>query len=220
MKTYNIILKGIDQIEFPRIVSRAAQALIKRLCREVPAERLGYQRGGIDDIRKHRYVMIFITFSLRHLRPFPFIHASFFCPFRRRRRSAGSRSSTGTVWAIARSYRPSCQWCVLPRSCVLLALRFIARTLDDDRCAGRPTPPTSTRTPRRRTCRPTSCPAGTPSFKCSTETWQWQNNKTRLGLGPFAVRSFHLARQSHHVRRKGNWWDRAPQVPASRLFTV
>jgi hypothetical protein len=55
MKTYNIILKGIDQIEFPRIVNRAAQALIKRLCREVPAERLGYQRGGIDDIKKHRY---------------------------------------------------------------------------------------------------------------------------------------------------------------------
>jgi cGMP-dependent protein kinase len=54
MKTYNIILKGIDQIEFPRIVNRAAQVLIKRLCREVPAERLGYQRGGIDDIKKHR----------------------------------------------------------------------------------------------------------------------------------------------------------------------
>ena len=54
MKTYNIILKGIDQIEFPRIISRPGQALIKRLCREVPAERLGYQRGGIDDIKKHR----------------------------------------------------------------------------------------------------------------------------------------------------------------------
>ena len=63
MKTYNIILKGIDQIEFPRIVSRAAQALIKRLCREVPAERLGYQRGGIDDIKKHRSPFLFF-FSL------------------------------------------------------------------------------------------------------------------------------------------------------------
>ena len=63
MKTYNIILKGIDQIEFPRIVSRAAQALIKRLCREVPAERLGYQRGGIDDIKKHRFLAIFFISS-------------------------------------------------------------------------------------------------------------------------------------------------------------
>ena len=61
MKTYNIILKGIDQIEFPRIVSRAAQALIKRLCREVPAERLGYQRGGIDDIKKHRSPFLFFS---------------------------------------------------------------------------------------------------------------------------------------------------------------
>lgn len=66
MKTYNIILKGIDQIEFPRIVNRAAQALIKRLCREMPVERLGYQRGGIDDIKKHRsgVVCLFIFFFL------------------------------------------------------------------------------------------------------------------------------------------------------------
>ncbi len=56
MKTYNIILKGIDQIEFPRGVNRAAQALIKRLCREVPAERLGYQKCGIMDIKNHRFV--------------------------------------------------------------------------------------------------------------------------------------------------------------------
>lgn len=64
MKTYNIILKGIDQIEFPRIVNRAAQALIKRLCREMPVERLGYQRGGIDDIKKHRSGVLFISFFL------------------------------------------------------------------------------------------------------------------------------------------------------------
>lgn len=54
MKTYNIILKGIDQIDFPRTISRPAQALIKRLCREVPAERLGYQKCGINDIKNHR----------------------------------------------------------------------------------------------------------------------------------------------------------------------
>lgn len=33
MKTYNIILKGIDMIEFPRKVLKNAHALIKRLCR-------------------------------------------------------------------------------------------------------------------------------------------------------------------------------------------
>jgi cGMP-dependent protein kinase len=54
MKTYNIILKGIDMISFPPHVTRTATALIKRLCRENVTERLGYQRGGIQDIKKHR----------------------------------------------------------------------------------------------------------------------------------------------------------------------
>jgi cGMP-dependent protein kinase 1 len=54
LKTYNLILKGIDAIEFPRHVSRAAISLIKKLCREIPTERLGYQRNGIDDIKKHK----------------------------------------------------------------------------------------------------------------------------------------------------------------------
>lgn len=54
MKTYNIILKGIDMIDFPKHISRAAVMLIKKLCRDVPAERLGYQKGGIQDIKKHK----------------------------------------------------------------------------------------------------------------------------------------------------------------------
>ena len=70
MKTYNIILKGIDAIEFPRRVSKMASLLIKRLCRyryllpkeklhvlffrENPVERIGYQKGGISDIQKHK----------------------------------------------------------------------------------------------------------------------------------------------------------------------
>lgn len=33
MRTYNIILKGIDAIEFPKKISRSAQNLIKKLCR-------------------------------------------------------------------------------------------------------------------------------------------------------------------------------------------
>ncbi|XP_067624673.1 cGMP-dependent protein kinase 1 isoform X2 [Eurosta solidaginis] len=54
MRTYNIILKGIDAIEFPRDITRNATNLIKKLCRDNPAERLGYQRGGISEIQKHR----------------------------------------------------------------------------------------------------------------------------------------------------------------------
>jgi len=33
MKTYNIILKGIDTIEFPRKIVKNATHLIKKLCR-------------------------------------------------------------------------------------------------------------------------------------------------------------------------------------------
>ncbi|KXJ74903.1 hypothetical protein RP20_CCG012738 [Aedes albopictus] len=55
MKTYNIILKGIDMVNFPKHMSRAAVSLIKRLCRDIPTERLGYQRGGIQDIKKHKW---------------------------------------------------------------------------------------------------------------------------------------------------------------------
>lgn len=60
MKTYNIILKGIDAIEFPRNITRNATVLIKKLCRDNPAERLGYQKGGISEIQKHKYVTIVI----------------------------------------------------------------------------------------------------------------------------------------------------------------
>lgn len=54
LKTYNIILKGIDIIEYPRTVSRPAVGLIKKLCKDWPADRLGMQRNGIADIRNHK----------------------------------------------------------------------------------------------------------------------------------------------------------------------
>lgn len=41
-------------IDFPRLMSRFAVHLIKKLCREVPSERLGYQRGGVQDIKNHK----------------------------------------------------------------------------------------------------------------------------------------------------------------------
>lgn len=51
MRTYNQILKGIEAVHFPKHVSKPASRLIRRLCRAVPTERLGYQRNGIQDIR-------------------------------------------------------------------------------------------------------------------------------------------------------------------------
>ena len=57
MKIYNIILRGIEQIEFPRHVTKTAIAIIRKFCRENPTERLGYQKDGINDIKKHRYTL-------------------------------------------------------------------------------------------------------------------------------------------------------------------
>ena len=54
MKTYNIILKGIDVVEFPRRVGKTATMLIKKLCRDSPVERLGYGKGNINEIKKHK----------------------------------------------------------------------------------------------------------------------------------------------------------------------
>ncbi|XP_041955741.1 cGMP-dependent protein kinase 1 isoform X2 [Alosa alosa] len=55
MKTYTAILQGIDAVEFPKPISKAAANLIKRLCRNNPSERLGTQRNGVKDIQRHKW---------------------------------------------------------------------------------------------------------------------------------------------------------------------
>ncbi|KAF7203639.1 cGMP-dependent protein kinase 1 isoform X1 [Nothobranchius furzeri] len=55
MKTYNIILRGIDLIEFPKKVTKNAANLIKKLCRDNPSERLGNLKNGVKDIQKHKW---------------------------------------------------------------------------------------------------------------------------------------------------------------------
>ncbi|XP_037547226.1 cGMP-dependent protein kinase 1 isoform X1 [Nematolebias whitei] len=55
MKTYNIILRGIDMIEFPKKITKNAANLIKRLCRDSPSERLGNLKNGVKDIQKHKW---------------------------------------------------------------------------------------------------------------------------------------------------------------------
>ncbi|XP_036385406.1 cGMP-dependent protein kinase 1-like [Megalops cyprinoides] len=55
MKTYNIILRGIDMVEFPKKITKSAATLVKRLCRDNPSERLGNQKNGVKDIQKHKW---------------------------------------------------------------------------------------------------------------------------------------------------------------------
>lgn len=52
---YEGILRGIHSVQFPYKISRKAESLIKALCRQDPSERIGYQKAGINDIRKHRW---------------------------------------------------------------------------------------------------------------------------------------------------------------------
>lgn len=67
MRTYNKILNGI--INFPQSVNPKARNLIEKLCRAGPAERLGMQKGGIRDIKIHKWyqgevIQNFISFVI------------------------------------------------------------------------------------------------------------------------------------------------------------
>lgn len=55
MQTYNLILRGIDCIQLSQRVPKKAQLLIKRLCRQIAADRLGVQKNGIRDIKAHQW---------------------------------------------------------------------------------------------------------------------------------------------------------------------
>jgi len=74
MTTYNIILRGIEALDFPHSVTRSAQHLIKRLCRYEASERLGAQKDGVQDIRNHKWFQGFHWqgLSTRSLKP-PYI---------------------------------------------------------------------------------------------------------------------------------------------------
>ncbi|XP_050295053.1 cGMP-dependent protein kinase 1-like [Anthonomus grandis grandis] len=53
LKTYKAILKGIDFVTFPFIVSPRARNLIKKLCKPLSIDRIGCQKNGIKDIKIH-----------------------------------------------------------------------------------------------------------------------------------------------------------------------
>ncbi|KFV04747.1 cGMP-dependent protein kinase 2 [Pterocles gutturalis] len=65
MTIYNLILKGIERLDFPKIITRQPEDLIRRLCRQNPTERLGNLRNGINDIKKHRWLSGFNWDGLR-----------------------------------------------------------------------------------------------------------------------------------------------------------
>jgi cGMP-dependent protein kinase len=66
MTTYNNILKGIEAIDFPRRIPKVAASLIKRLCKENAIDRIGYQRGGVKEVQKHKWFEGFSWESLKN----------------------------------------------------------------------------------------------------------------------------------------------------------
>ena len=66
MKTYNLILKGIDAVTFPKHVNKTVQLLVKKLCRPVPTQRLGYLKEGVEGIKRDRWAKndIFMKYFL------------------------------------------------------------------------------------------------------------------------------------------------------------
>jgi len=65
MKTYNLILRGVDALDFPRTMSKNAIVMIKKLCRESPSERLGCGKGGLRDVRRNKWFEGFDFESLK-----------------------------------------------------------------------------------------------------------------------------------------------------------
>lgn len=55
LKILTATIRGIDQVDFPKTISKSASSLIKKLCRSNPSERLGSQRNGARDIQKHKW---------------------------------------------------------------------------------------------------------------------------------------------------------------------
>lgn len=65
MRTYGIILKGIDAVNFPTRMSKNAQSLVKKLCRENPTERYGIGKEGLREIERHVWFEGFDWVGLR-----------------------------------------------------------------------------------------------------------------------------------------------------------
>ncbi|KAF2904896.1 hypothetical protein ILUMI_01278 [Ignelater luminosus] len=65
LETYQLILRGIEQIAFPGAVPRRAENLVKKLCRSIATKRLGCLKSGAQDVRDHKW---FLGFDWNQLR--------------------------------------------------------------------------------------------------------------------------------------------------------
>nr|XP_055024383.1 cGMP-dependent protein kinase 1 isoform X3 [Misgurnus anguillicaudatus] len=80
LRVYTATLKGIDEAELPKTISRAAANLIKSLCRHNPTERLG-KRNGVKDICRHMWFEGFDWDGLQKVTMPPPLIPNYFCRF-------------------------------------------------------------------------------------------------------------------------------------------
>ncbi|XP_059616842.1 cGMP-dependent protein kinase 1 isoform X2 [Phlebotomus argentipes] len=66
LKTYTLILRGIESVDMSSHIPKKAQDVIKKLCRQMPLARLGYQKQGIADIKSHAWFAKFDWEKLRN----------------------------------------------------------------------------------------------------------------------------------------------------------
>lgn len=122
MKMYTLILNGIEKVDFPSHMSRSAVTLIKKLCRLMPNERLGYQRGGIEDIRKHKYASFDLIRDVR-LHIFGVV-------------VDGSRVSTGMAYRNRRSVHRSFKWSPVQSTHAILITFYSMTIYRRTKCPG------------------------------------------------------------------------------------
>lgn len=77
MRTYTKILNGIDNVKFPSYFSLKAKNLVEKLCRPVPSERLGMQRGATKDIKAHKWYQGKFLNSTKYTFMSPFVDFRF-----------------------------------------------------------------------------------------------------------------------------------------------
>ncbi|XP_038639137.1 cGMP-dependent protein kinase 2 isoform X1 [Scyliorhinus canicula] len=65
IQIYNMILRGMEKVDFPKRISKRPEDLIRKLCKVNPTERLGNKKNGINDIRKNKWFQGFDWEGLR-----------------------------------------------------------------------------------------------------------------------------------------------------------
>merc|ERR1712232_608208 len=55
MQIYSKVTKGINKVSFPPKLKGPVEDLIKSLCKKEPSERLPMKKGGIENIKKHKW---------------------------------------------------------------------------------------------------------------------------------------------------------------------